>query len=87
VLEELKGVSNRGGRGARFKIVIALKLNNKTHIFGGIVSGEITLVSCGKGGFGYDSVFISEGLKTAFSEMSLERRIKLVIEALLYLDL
>ena len=65
-LFEMKGMKNRD---ARFKTVIALILNNETHLFEGIIEGEITEHPIGDSGFGYDPVFKPKGYSQTFAEM------------------
>jgi XTP/dITP diphosphohydrolase len=57
-------------RKARFKTVLALNLNGKTHFFEGKVEGSIALNPSGSNGFGYDPVFIPEGYSQTFGELS-----------------
>jgi XTP/dITP diphosphohydrolase len=61
-------------RSARFKTVIALILDKKEYLFEGIVKGEIITEKRGKGGFGYDPVFVPEGKKLTFAEMDLAEK-------------
>lgn len=65
-LFEIKGLKNRL---ARFKTVIALILNNETHLFEGIIEGEITEHPIGDSGFGYDPIFKPKGYLQTFAEM------------------
>ncbi len=64
-------------RKARFRTVIALILNGKEFLFEGIVDGRIIKEKRGKEGFGYDPVFIPEGMKETFAEMSLGEKNKI----------
>lgn len=64
-------------RNARFRTVIALILNGKEYLFEGIVDGMIIKEKRGKAGFGYDPVFIPEGTKKTFAEMSLDEKNKI----------
>lgn len=57
------------GRAARFRTVIALIDADGEHTFEGVVSGSITEVPRGDGGFGYDPVFVPEGGAHTFAEM------------------
>lgn len=66
LLQELK---NKSDRHARFRTVIALILNGETHLFEGIVEGEIATEKRGTQGFGYDPVFVPEDLKQTFAEL------------------
>ena len=68
LLKNLKGIQNRT---ARFRTVIALLIDDKEPIyFEGVVEGHIAEKSSGKGGFGYDSVFIPNGVSCTFAMMS-----------------
>jgi XTP/dITP diphosphohydrolase len=71
VLHLMEGEKNRN---ARFRTVIALIINEKEYIFEGIVSGRIGFETKGSGGFGYDPVFIPDGEKLTFAEMSLDQK-------------
>lgn len=71
VLEKLKDQSNRK---ARFKTVIALIIDGNEHTFEGIVNGEIALVKTGSDGFGYDPIFLPEGQKRSFAEMTKDEK-------------
>ena len=73
-LFEMKGIKNRG---ARFITVIALILNNETHLFEGIIEGKITEHPIGDSGFGYDPVFIPKGYSQTFAEMPAELKNKI----------
>lgn len=74
VLKNLQNISNRK---AQFKTVIALNINNKQHLFKGIVKGEITYSKTGKNGFGYDPIFEPEHVGKTFAEISLKEKNKL----------
>lgn len=66
----LAEMGNSHNRKARFRTVLALAHEAGTRFFEGICQGEITRVPFGSGGFGYDPVFIPDGYKTTFAEMS-----------------
>lgn len=67
VLKKLEGQANRK---ARFRTVIALKLNGQTHTFEGIAEGTIREERSGDGGFGYDPIFQPDGFERTFAELS-----------------
>lgn len=67
LLEQLQGQTNRK---ARFKTVIALIIDGKTHLFEGIVNGTITTAKQGTDGFGYDPVFVPDGYQKSFAQIS-----------------
>lgn len=69
LLQELK---NKSDRHAQFRTVIALILNGETHLFEGIVEGEIATEKRGTQGFGYDPVFVPEGKTLTFAELGVE---------------
>ena len=71
LLNNLHGHENRK---ARFRTVICLILGDREHRFEGICPGHITLAPSGMQGFGYDPVFIPEGAKKTFAEMSLSEK-------------
>jgi XTP/dITP diphosphohydrolase len=58
VLENMKNVDNRK---AQFKSVFALIHKGETHLFVGLVKGEIRRKAIGHNGFGYDPIFEPEG--------------------------
>jgi XTP/dITP diphosphohydrolase len=71
LLSELEGQSNRK---AQFRTVMALTDESGTQLFEGIVRGIISEVRMGKGGFGYDPVFIPEGHSRSFAQMTREEK-------------
>ncbi|MGB0403419.1 MAG: RdgB/HAM1 family non-canonical purine NTP pyrophosphatase [Salibacteraceae bacterium] len=71
VLKNLEGVSNRK---ARFKTVISYLENGKEIQFEGIVNGVILENYHGEKGFGYDPIFLPDGHKESFAEMTLEQK-------------
>lgn len=73
----LEALANESNRKAQFKTVIALNFNGEQTLFTGIVSGEITKEEFGNQGFGYDSIFKSEGMTQTFAEITLEEKSKL----------
>lgn len=74
VLKELEGVPFEN-RTARFRCVVALIENGDLHVFEGICEGHIALQeSEGVQGFGYDSLFIAEGLDVTLAEISIEEK-------------
>ncbi|MFT6826957.1 MAG: XTP/dITP diphosphohydrolase, partial [Roseivirga sp.] len=66
LLTELK---KGGDRSARFRTVITFMENGKSFQFEGIVEGNITETMEGKGGFGYDPIFIPNGHSQTFGEL------------------
>src|SRR5512135_1720457 len=74
LLDELKDIADEK-RGARFVCCIALSFPDGTEkTFFGYAKGSICREPKGKTGFGYDPVFIPEGYKATFAEMSGEEK-------------
>lgn len=71
LLKNLKNIKNRN---ARFKTVIALIIDNKLHIFSGIIEGFILDSPKGNNGFGYDPVFCPNGFNKSFAELTLKEK-------------
>lgn len=71
ILSELERVRACGDdRSARFRCVMILaRGKQKVATFQGVVEGHISDTEKGKGGFGYDSVFIPEGKIETFGQM------------------
>lgn len=69
LLESLKKITNRK---ARFVTVITLILNNQVHYFEGEIKGTIAFEPRGDNGFGYDPIFIPQGYRSTFAELSSE---------------
>lgn len=77
LLKELKDISFEN-RNASFKTVIALIKENKEIItVEGECKGRISFKNKGKGGFGYDPLFIPEGYDKSFSELGEEEKNKI----------
>ncbi|MBP1645415.1 MAG: Nucleoside-triphosphatase rdgB [Bacteroidetes bacterium] len=74
LLDEMEGKTNRK---ACFKTVICLIENNKEFYFEGKCEGSILTERYGKGGFGYDPIFIPKGYGESFAEMSLDEKNKI----------
>ena len=74
LLRELARVrATEDRRRARFRCVVALARNgNLLGTFEGIVEGSIADEVRGDSGFGYDPIFIPEGLKQTFGELPTE---------------
>ncbi len=71
LLKEMEGQSRRQ---ACFRTVICLIDKGKAHFFEGKVHGHILSEAQGKGGFGYDPVFVPEGYTQSFAQMSLDEK-------------
>ena len=71
ILKLMNGVKERN---ASFRSVIALKLEEKIYTFHGRVNGTVSHKIMGKKGFGYDPIFIPDGLDKTFAEISMEEK-------------
>lgn len=71
LLGELQGKENRQ---AQFRTVIAYVHQAQTDTFEGAVQGEILESPKGKGGFGYDPVFLPKGYSLSFAELSADEK-------------
>ena len=72
LLEKLEGVTHRTGR---FCCVLALaQPHGEVHTLRGTCEGTIALAGRGDNGFGYDPLFIPEGLTQTFAELSDEEK-------------
>ncbi len=70
----LRVLGDRTDRTARFRAVITLISGGDVHVFEGVVNGQITFQPSGAKGFGYDPVFIPDGYKQTFAEMSSDEK-------------
>ena len=72
LLGELKGVADRS---ARFVCVIAIAVNGEViETFEGEVKGRIIDAPRGTNGFGYDPIFVPDGMDKTFAEMTDEEK-------------
>ena len=74
LLDELQGASNRK---AQFRTVITLMNAENSFQFEGIVKGKIAKSPRGEAGFGYDPVFIPEGVQQTFAELAANEKNKI----------
>jgi XTP/dITP diphosphohydrolase len=70
----LNKLANQANRNARFRAVISLIIEGNETQFEGICNGKIIDTPQGTGGFGYDPIFIPNGSKRSFAEMSIEEK-------------
>jgi XTP/dITP diphosphohydrolase len=61
-------------RNARFITVIALIKDGKEYLFEGEIKGKISFEKKGANGFGYDPLFIPDGMDKTFAELSKEEK-------------
>ena len=65
----LHNLTGKSERGAQFRTVIALLIDEETRFFEGIVRGTIIDERRGEGGFGYDPIFVPEGYDLTFAQL------------------
>ncbi len=70
----LKLLEGRSARAARFESVIGFHDGSKDLILNGTVEGQIAAEPRGEGGFGFDPIFVPEGSKRTFAEMTPEEK-------------
>ena len=73
----LQKMGNNSNRKAKFRTVICLKTGAKEFFFEGVCCGHISHKPIGLNGFGYDSIFIPNGYKKTFAQMSLLEKNKI----------
>jgi XTP/dITP diphosphohydrolase len=57
----LRELGDTEDRKARFRTCVTLILGGETYYFDGVMEGSIARAKSGKGGFGYDPVFLPDG--------------------------
>jgi XTP/dITP diphosphohydrolase len=70
----LGNLLNLADRSARFRTVITLIIDGRSHQFEGIINGKITDNRRGENGFGYDPVFLPDNFDLTFAEMSVDQK-------------
>ncbi len=70
----LRELGDEENRAARFRTVICLILEGKTHLFEGEVKGSILRERQGHEGFGYDPLFVPEGYTDSFATLGEEQK-------------
>lgn len=65
-------IRSNTNRKAQFRcVLVAYDPQGQEHVIEGKVAGQISTTARGKGGFGYDPVFIPEGKDQTFSELGI----------------
>lgn len=77
LLKELSEIRDLNKRTARFRTVIAFVTGGEEYLFEGVCQGRILREEKGKGGFGYDPVFLPDGYEETFAQMSMEVKNKI----------
>ena len=73
----LHALKSQDNRKAQFKTVIAFAKADQILNFEGTCKGDIITEKRGDKGFGYDPIFIPEGYRTTFAEMTQEEKGKI----------
>ena len=74
LLDQLKNVSS-ANRSARFRCVLVLKTGEDSCLCAeGVCQGRIGFEPLGSNGFGYDPLFIPDGLDRTFAQLSSEQK-------------
>ncbi|MDR1381943.1 MAG: non-canonical purine NTP diphosphatase [Tannerella sp.] len=73
----LRALDGEQNRKARFRTVIALIINGQELFFEGTVNGRIITEKRGKTGFGYDPVFMPDGVDETFAELGADIKNKI----------
>ncbi|MFW9957753.1 MAG: XTP/dITP diphosphatase [Candidatus Odinarchaeota archaeon] len=74
ILRLIEGASDRS---ARFVTAVAFCDENNLKSFIGQMSGTISEVPSGEGGFGYDPIFIPDGFSTTYAQLSLSEKVQI----------
>lgn len=74
LLENMEGKTNRN---ASFETVVCLIEDGKEQYFEGRCEGCILTERYGRGGFGYDPIFMPNGYGESFAELSMEEKNKI----------
>lgn len=70
----LSKMQDKTNRAAQFRAVLSLMLKGTEHQFEGVCKGTILANVRGKGGFGYDPVFVPDGAEKTFAEMETDEK-------------
>jgi len=70
----LLNLKDKTNKKANFKTVICLNINEKQHLFTGIINGNITESKIGTNGFGYDPIFVPDSYSKTFAELTIEEK-------------
>jgi XTP/dITP diphosphohydrolase len=70
LLSEMEHIESPAKRSARFRTVLCYTNGKVVQHYEGVCSGTILTGERGDGGFGYDPVFLPEGKKKSFAEMT-----------------
>lgn len=68
-------MSGKPSREAQFRSAVAVAMDGKLMaVFEGAIKGNITRSPRGKGGFGFDPIFVPEGKRKSFAQLSISSK-------------
>ncbi|MDM1459468.1 non-canonical purine NTP diphosphatase [Myroides odoratimimus] len=70
----LQVLQKEENRKANFKTVICLNLHTETYYFTGIIDGQLLRERQGTEGFGYDPIFVADGMNQSFAEIDINAK-------------
>jgi len=70
ILLLLKNLEGKANRKAQFRTIISLEWKGKRYLYEGICPGTILTEKSGEKGFGYDPVFVPDGARVSFAQMT-----------------
>ncbi len=73
----IAALENESNKKANFKTVICLNCNGIQSLFTGIINGKIIEEKIGENGFGYDPIFVADGMSKTFAELSMAEKSKI----------
>jgi len=77
LLEELNGIKGINRSAYFMTVAVIIDKEGNEHILNGVCKGRISEEYKGKGGFGYDPLFIPEGFDKSFREMGRDEKNKI----------
>ncbi len=70
----IAALENESNKKANFKTVICLNFKGKQTLFTGIINGKIIDEKIGENGFGYDPIFVADGMNKTFAELTMKEK-------------
>ncbi len=74
LLAKMEHITDPVQRTARFRTVLAFIARDEIRFYEGICNGMILTEERGEGGFGYDPVFLPDGMKKSFAEIEADEK-------------
>ncbi|MFX1607115.1 MAG: XTP/dITP diphosphatase [Promethearchaeota archaeon] len=73
----LKLMTDKAERTSSFKTAVGFCDGERLEIFSGIMSGTVARTPAGRGGFGYDPIFVPTGFTKTYAELTLEEKVRI----------